>query len=289
MSEQIGINLWNWVNRSAEITPDLIRHVASLGFKVIEIPLTDPLIDPGVEGAALARTIEAQDLRVSTCLSPPQGYDIGATDPEERARAIAYLEHAITTSAELHAEVMVGPFFASGGKRIWLEKDEREELLAVVAGNLAQLAEFAQSQGVRLAIEPVNRYRTSIVNTAEQALALVAKAAHPNLGILYDTYQANIEETHVTQGLRKILDEGKLFHFHACENNRNIPGEGQIHWPEILGLLEQKKYEGFLTMELFKPGGLDAGWAYEDRTRDEIARQGLENLRSLLADVVMSS
>ncbi len=280
-AHQIGINLWNWVNQSEEIRAEHIHTVAGLGFRVVEVPITAGGI---VEGAALAGAIKSHQLSVSTCVSPPQGYDMGSNDPEERERAVGYLKEAILTSARLGASVMAGPLFASGGKRVWLEAAEREGLEALLAENLRQLADFAAGHGVKLAIEPVNRYRTSIINRAEQALALLEKVDHENIGVLYDTYQANLEEVHPTEGLRKVLEAGKLFHFHACENNRHIPGEGQIAWREIFACLKEQSYQGFVTMELFKPGGLDASWEVEMRTRDEVALQGLRNLEALLAD-----
>ena len=65
---------------------------------------------------------------------------------------------------------------------------------ARLADILRRAAELAAACGVRLALEPLNRYEADLVNTAEEGLAFVEAVGHPALGLLLDTYHVNIEE-----------------------------------------------------------------------------------------------
>ena len=110
---------------------------------------------------------------------------------------------------------------------------------------------------------------------------MCADIGEENTGLLYDTYQANIEEKNVAQTLAQILKEEKLVHLHTCENHRGVPGSGHIDWQTIAQLLKESNYIGHCTMELFCAGGLDASWdAAEDRDRE--AENGLRFMRKLL-------
>jgi D-psicose/D-tagatose/L-ribulose 3-epimerase len=72
---------------------------------------------------------------------------------------------------------------------------------------------------------------------------------HPSLGILYDTFHANIEEKDPPAALAAA---GKhVIHFHISENDRGTPGKGHVQWRETFRELRKMKYDGWLTIEAF--------------------------------------
>lgn len=86
--------------------------------------------------------------------------------------------------------------------------DEKKEWELAVTG-IRKVSAIAKECGVRLALEPLNRYRTSVVNTAAQALKLVSDIGEENVGVHFDTYQAGIEEDSITDAFEAVLKEEK--------------------------------------------------------------------------------
>ena len=131
-----------------------------------------------------------------------------------------------------------------------------------------------------LAVEPLNRYETYFLNTAQDARKQVEEINHPNLNILLDTYHMNIEEENFYYSLKKA---GKyLFHLHLCENNRGIPGAGHVNWKEVFKAVKEIGYERWGVIESFVPGASEEIssrvrlWRKVAPSADVIARKGLE-------------
>ncbi len=276
---RIGINLWNWIVSLDEGCIPLLEHVAELGFTAVELPMSVPTLPNLQEVAQAARSL---NLEVTLCGSMTAGRDISNDDQAVRQVTAQYLRGCIDSAATLGAKVLAGPLYAGGGKRHWLEQPARKAEWALAVQGLASLADYAAEKGVRLALEPINRYRTSVVNTTAQALAMVGEIGRENVGVHFDTYQSCIEDENVCNALEQVLQAGKLFHFHACANHRGAPGTGHLPWPEILGLLKKYGYQGHVTMETFCPGALDSGWVPLAESQDALALTGLHYLKARL-------
>jgi D-psicose/D-tagatose/L-ribulose 3-epimerase len=133
-----------------------------------------------------------------------------------------------------------------------------------------------------LAIEPLNRFETYFLNTAEDAALLAQEVSHPNFGILYDTFHANIEEKSIAAGLIKVGKYLKLIH--TCENDRGIPGSGHVEWESVFSAIRQLEYNGWLTIESFgfTLGDLSAAaaiWRDIETSPSAIAYEGVRFLR----------
>ena len=85
-----------------------------------------------------------------------------------------------------------------------------------------------QRVGVRLAIEPLNRYESDVVNTAAEGLALIHEVGHSHLGLLLDTFHMNIEEPTYAGSIEQGMASGRLWHFHLGDSNRLPAGQGHI-------------------------------------------------------------
>jgi D-psicose/D-tagatose/L-ribulose 3-epimerase len=135
---------------------------------------------------------------------------------------------------------------------------------------------------VLLALEPLNRYETDLVNTAEQGLELCDEIGAGNVGLLLDTYHLNIEEKSVGDALR--LAGERLIHVHACENDRGTPGTGHVPWGEVFGALRDIGYDRQVVIESFTPLVTEIAravslWRPLDAEGDTLAAGGLRCLR----------
>jgi 5-keto-L-gluconate epimerase len=126
----------------------------------------------------------------------------------------------------------------------------RDESLGLLAQILSEAGDFAQERGVLLAIEPLNRFESDLINTVGQGLAFLEQLDHPAVGLLVDTFHVNIEESSWTEPFRQAAAAGKLFHVHLGDNNRLPPGQGLIDFRAILRTLGEIGYAGWLTAEL---------------------------------------
>jgi D-psicose/D-tagatose/L-ribulose 3-epimerase len=181
--------------------------------------------------------------------------------------------------------VVAGPMYAATG-RVWrIPAAERPGVVRRLAAALRPVADYAGSRGVRLAIEPLNRYETSVLNTAAQALELVEAVDSPACGLLLDTYHMNVEERDLAAAVRAAGP--RLFHLHACANDRGAPGADHIDWPALAGALAAIGYGGAVSIESFTGENEAIAraasiWRPLAASQDAIATEGLRFLRSRL-------
>lgn len=274
MCNCFGINLWNWVNELGLTCTGLPTKASKMGFTAVELPMTVPEIPK-----TLVDEIRSLDMEVSLCAALLKGRDLSSFDETIRRSTMEYMIKCLKSAEAVKATVFVGPLYTGGGKRHWLSEDDKKREWELAVTGIRNVSAIAKECGVQLALEPLNRYRTSVVNTAAQALKLVSDIGEANVGVHFDTYQAGFEEDSITDAFEAVLKEEKLFHFHASSNNRGIPGQGFFPWSDLWGLMETYDYKRHITMETFLPGGFDAGWIAPLKSADEIAESGIRYMR----------
>jgi sugar phosphate isomerase/epimerase len=173
--------------------------------------------------------------------------NLAAKDEGQRARSVDYVKSVITMASELDGEILtLVP--ATVGKVV-PDGTEQEEWKWVVDATRECFA-HAKKKGVRIAIEPLNRFETYLFNRCAQALAL-ADAVSPECGVCLDTFHLNIEEEDMHEAIR--LAGRRLFDFHVADNNRFAAGLGHLDWAKIVGTLKEIGYDGALTNEFVAP------------------------------------
>ncbi len=173
--------------------------------------------------------------------------NLAAKDEGQRARSVDYVKSVLTMVAELEGEIItLVP--ATVGK-VTPDATPEEEWKWVVEATKECFA-HARKVGVRIAIEPLNRFETYLFNRAAQALAL-ADAVHPDCGVCLDAYHLNMEESNIYDAIR--LAGKRLFDFHIADNNRFAAGLGHLDWAKIIGTLREIGYDGALTNEFVAP------------------------------------
>jgi sugar phosphate isomerase/epimerase len=173
--------------------------------------------------------------------------NLAAKDPAQRARSVQYFKSVVQLAAELGGQIVtIVP--ATVGKIIPDSTPENE--WAWVRDGLQEVYVLAEKLGVRMAIEPLNRFETYFINRADQALAM-ADAVGPRCGVCLDAFHLNIEEANFIEAIR--LAGNRIYDFHVADNNRLAPGQGTLDWKAIVQTLRAVGYDGALTAEFVAP------------------------------------
>ena len=277
---RIGVNTWVWTSPlTDENAPELLRHIASMGFDAVELPLEqDGQLTPGVLAPVLTETGLVPF--VVGAMGP--GRDLVATETNAVTSTQNYLRACIDLAAGIGAAAVCGPFYSATG-RVWRFDDEqRAALYRQWRENLAPVVDYAGQRGVQLGIEPLNRYETSLINTVDQALSALDGLLGPALGLALDTYHLNIEERSSAAAIRRAGEQ--LVHVQVCGNDRGAPGGDQTDWPAIFAALDAVGYTGAVNIESFTADNATIAtaasiWRPLAATQDELARSGLAFLR----------
>ncbi|MGQ9747226.1 MAG: sugar phosphate isomerase/epimerase family protein [Candidatus Caldatribacteriaceae bacterium] len=273
----LGVNLFLWTAGYTDQEVHLIFKVKTLGFDVVEIPL-DLLDKISVEKTKEA--LEETGLQVTGCAVVGERRDLISDSAEIRKEALEYFTRCLKLLSAWGGTVLCGPCYSAVGKLTGTSRTPEEWKRAVLG--LKELGKVAQDVGVKIALEPLNRFETYFLNTAEDALALVKEVDNPFVGIHLDTFHMNIEEKCLYEAIK--VAGSYLYHFHTCENDRGTPGEGHVEWEDVFQALREINYQGALVIESFVPGVKEIAraasiWRSLAPDSEHIAREGLVFLR----------
>ncbi len=280
---QFGVNTWVWTSPlTTKELESLAPKVAGMGFDWIEIPLEglDDL-EPS-RGKAIVRD---HGLGMSTCAAMGPDRDLVHPDPAIQQNGMAYIRGCIDVTGRLGATNLVGPIYSAVGRTWQATPDERARDIDLLVKNLGALARYAGDHGVVICIEPLNRFETSLINLATQAIEVVDRVDHPSCKIMLDTFHMNVEEKSLGNAIRAAGP--RLHHLHACENDRGAPGSGNVTWQDVKQGLADIGYDGPVVIESFTAkvksiARAAAIWRALAPTQDDLATDGLTFLRSLL-------
>ena len=281
---QIGVNGWVWTSPvNTEEFSRLAPKVKKMGFDLFEF---------GIEGTSdldyseAAKVAKDNGLAVSVCAAMGPDRDLIHADETVRSNGMDYVRHCIDAARTLGATNVVGPLYSAVGRTWQSTEDERKRDTDLLVNQLKALSSHAGDSGVTLCVEPLNRFETSFMNLAQQAIDVVDRVEHPACGILLDTFHMNIEERSVGDALRAA--GSRLKHVHGCENDRGAPGSGHVPWNEVRDALKDINYDGPVVIESFTSkvktiARAAAIWRSFSPTQDALAEDGLRFLRQLLA------
>jgi len=253
-----------------------------MGFDVIELPI-EQLGDWSPEHAA--EVLAEHGLSASIAVAMAPGRELCGADNGTVATTQAFLRECLDVAATVGAGAIAGPIYTSTGRTWRITPDERVKLYAELRENLAPLADHAGEVGVKIGIEPLVRYETSLINTVEQALEAIDPLPD-SIGLLLDTYHANVEEKDFAESFR--LGGPRLAHVHASANDRGAPGADHIDWVGFRDAIRDTGYDGPVVIESFTAENETIAtaasvWRPLAVTQDAIAVEGLSFLRALFA------
>ena len=281
---KFGVNTFVWVSPCTTKTIKVLApSVKSMGFDILEISVENPdLIDVKVAKEIL----KENQLEGIICGAFGPDRNICSNDPEIRENARKYILWLIDAAAQLGSETVCGPMYSSVGKDHIEDPVERQKEWQRAVLGIKEMAEVAQQKGIKLALEPLNRFETDMINVVSQGLKFIDETGMENVGFHLDTFHMHLEEKNSADAIRNAGK--KTFHFHACENDRGVPGTGQVRWNEIAKALKDISYQGPVVIESFTNQVKEIArsvciWREIAPSQDAIAVQGLKFLKSLLA------
>ncbi len=276
---RFGASTFIWASPFSNKTLDLVDKAKDFGFDIIEICIEDPsTIDP----AAIRGRMEKVGIAATVCGAFGPDRDLSSDDESVRENGVAYVNRCSQIAEALGANVVVGPMYSAVGRTRMAEPAERAAQRALAARNIRRAADYAAKRGVRLAIEPLNRFETDLINTVDQGIVLLDEIERENVGLLLDTFHMNIEEKNIPAALRRA--KGRIFEFHACSSDRGTPGEDHLPWPEIVTALKDTGYADAVVIEAFTPEIKEIAravsiWRPLAKNQDALARDGLSFLK----------
>ncbi len=274
----IGVNMLLWATCVNRDHVAALRAIKEAGADGVEIPIMEGEVSAYRE---LGRILDDLGLkRTSSMAFVSSEVNPVSDDPAIRQAAKDNLKGLIECAHALGAPVICGPMYQTIG--VFTGNGPTEVERTRVAEVLRSVAEDAQQAGVTLAMEPLNRFECYMLNTLADGAALADRVGYPNVGILFDTFHANIEEKDPVGVIRQY---GRVIkHFHCSANDRGIPGQDHVDWLGSFQALHAVGYDGWLVIEAFGralPGLAAATKIWRDLFDDalNVARIGVPFVR----------
>ena len=244
---KVGMCMLLWTTHVTEAHEPILRDIRATGFDGVEIPVFEGDRDHFARLGDMLDRIGLERTAIAAMGDPAMNL-IG--DAAARAAGIAHMRNVIDCTAALGATTVSGPLHSTLG-HFSGQGPTAEEFDRSVSSQRA-IGDHASAKGVTVGLEALNRFECYLVNTMAALSAHVDAIGHPNIRAMYDTFHCNIEEQDpiaaFTDNLRHIA------HVHISENDRGVPGRGNIPWAETFRAIRGSGYDGWLTIESFGRG-----------------------------------
>ncbi|MXV16788.1 sugar phosphate isomerase/epimerase family protein [Hufsiella ginkgonis] len=276
---KFGVSTWLWTSPFSTDTISLFGKIRQMGFECVEIPVEDPdLINLDIVKEALTEF----DLRPVICGAFGPTRDLTHDDPAFHQVSFDYINRCLDICSALGAGFLAGPMYSAVGKARLVSPELKKTEWDRAVHNLRKVCHSAQERGLQIALEPLNRFESDLVNTAADALKLVADIGHPAAKVMLDGFHMNIEEPDIERAITSCGDQ--LLHVQVSENYRGTPGTGQTRWEAFYRGLSAIGYQGVVSIESFTPevkelAGAVCIWKPLAESQDRFAGDGLTFLR----------
>lgn len=268
-----GVNLLLWTSSFTEKDLYLIKKVKELGCDVVEMPIFNPEEFPS---ESVKKELEKYNLEACVCYGCEIDSDIASLDNKVRQKGIERFKQAIDHTNTLGAKKIGGVVYKAGGIFTGLAPTQAEWNHS--ANSMRIIARYANQFNISICVEQINRYETYFINTTEDALKYCLDVGEPNIQVLLDTHHLILEELNIYDAI--IMAGKRLGHFHTSENNRGIPGTGQVDWLSVYRALKNINYSGWLVIESFYIGFGNI-WKPLAESPEFLITEGLKNLKKI--------
>lgn len=275
---KIGFNMFLWTtNVTSEHIP-ILKDIKATGYDGVEIPIFEGKPD---DYRRLGEILDEIGLeRTSVTASGDPAMNLISADAGARREGIAYMRWALACAEALGADRISGPMHSTLGhfSGVGPTKVERSRSIA----SQRAVGDIAASHGVTVCLEALNRFECYLLNTMDDLAAHVDEIGHPNILGMYDTFHANIEEA---DPIGAYTRNARVFgHIHISENDRGVPGRGNIPWKKTFRAIRASGYDGWLTIEAFGRGLKDLAaatkvWRDFAESPEAVYRDGYAHIR----------
>lgn len=277
---KFGASTWLWASPfTTETVEELFPKISQLGFDVVEIAVEDPTL---IDVQKVKEGLDKYGLDVTICGAFGSSRDLTNESVEVQKNGLSYIEACLDICEELGVSFFAGPMYSAVGKARMLPPEQRKAEWDLAVKNLRKVCEMAKNRGLQIALEPLNRFESDLVNTTDDALRMVKDINHSAAKVMIDSFHMSIEERDVESAIKAAGD--KLIHVQVSENYRGAPGSGQTPWDAYKRGLEAIGYEGVVSIESFTTQNVElAGavcfWTPKADTQDDFAKDGLQFLK----------
>lgn len=277
---RFGVSTWLWTSPFSTVSiHELFPKIADMGFDVVEIAVEDPAL---IDVKAVKEALVKYNLKANICGAFGPSRDLTNEDPAVHQNCFNYIASCLDICVAVGTDFFGGPMYSAVGKARMVPPEQRKKEWDLAVQNLRVVCDMAAARGLKIALEPLNRFESDLVNTTEDVLRLVKDIQHPAAGIMLDGFHMSIEERDVEQAIVAAGD--KLVHLQVSENYRGTPGTGQTPWWAYRRGLEAINYTGTVTIESFTPANQElAGavcfWHPMAESQDGFATEGLRFLK----------
>ena len=245
------MNLFIWTMSMDEDLSDTLSFLKTSGFDFVEVPISlsgETPVDLD-KWQRIGQQLRELDLGVQTCTICGPEYSLISSDESVRQAGIRYLKQVIDCSQAVGSSLLMGPMYA-GFKTFTGKPATAQEWEWSVMG-MREVAEYAHTKDVTLAIEYLNRFEIYLLTCADDLGRYVEAVDHPNCRAAFDTFHANMEEKNMADAIRHCAPY--LVHVQISENDRSTPGRGHINFDEVFDVLQEINYNGPIAIEAFGP------------------------------------
>jgi len=241
---KLGMNLLLWTTHLSEEHLSLLEEICSVGYDGVEIPVFEGEINHYI---AMGSRLDDMGLGRTAVTVMAEHENPASLNATIRQASLDRLKWVIDRAHAIGCVLLCGPLHSGLG--VFTGEAPNESELKYSTDILREAGEHAARVGVRLAVEPLNRFECYLLNTSQQGRCYVDRVDHPAVGLMYDTFHTHIEERSPVSAIEACGD--RLWHVHISANHRGTPGQDQIQWASVFDTLKRTNYQGWLTIESF--------------------------------------
>ena len=240
-----GMNLLLWTTEVREEHDPILEKIKAIGFDSVEVPIFETADIKPYE--RLGKKLKELGLAATAVTVMGPATNPISPDPAIRAAAVAYLDRVLELGAAFGCEVLAGPTHSAIG--VFSGEGPTVEEFHHGVETLRLGAEKAEKYGIKIAVEYLNRFENYFLTTAADTAKFVRAVDHPHLKMMYDSFHSHIEEKDQRAAIASCAAE--TIHFHVSENDRGIPGTGQVDWEGYWAGMKASGFDGYATIEAF--------------------------------------
>jgi len=275
---KIGFNVLLWTPAVEEEHFGLFDTLKQTGYDGAELPIFGGEAEHYTK---VGQAVKDAGLGCTACtVIPSEEQNPISAEASHRQGGVDYLKQVIDCCEAAGVEVLSGPYYQPLGEFSGQGPTEEEKQRG--AEVIRQAADYAEQAGVVLALESLNRFECYFLNTLGDGAKFVKRVDHPNVGMMYDTFHANIEEKDPVGCVTENIDV--IRHVHISENDRGTPGKGHVPYAEIFQALRGGGYDKWLTIEAFGRSlpalaATTCVWRDLSKSNEEVYQEGLKMIK----------
>jgi D-psicose/D-tagatose/L-ribulose 3-epimerase len=276
---KIGMCMFLWTTNVTKKHEPLLRDIKASGFDGVEIPIFEGTPDDYARLGAMLDRIGLERTAVSAMGDPAM--NLISPEASVRRAGIAYMKSAIDCAAALGASTLSGPLHSTLGAFSGAGPTAAEFKRSL--SSQRAIGDHAGKKGVTIGLEALNRFECYLFNTMDALCAHIDEVDRPHIRAMYDTFHANIEEADPIGAYAR--NRNNIVHVHISENDRGVPGRGNIPWKETFSAIRKSGYDDWLTIEAFGRGLKDLAaatkvWRDFSESPEAVYRDGCKHIRN---------